>query len=166
MTRIPRGARTLKWRRHRQEKIRRWPSLNLVALMDVFTILVFFYLVHATDVEIPAGSQLVRLPDSTADQQPRKSLVVMITREDIRVQDEPVTVFGKVQDVTGNEIAELRTALEQYNPPEDNHKGNEVTILGDKSIPFALLKKVMVTCTRAGYDHISLAVLQRSLGTG
>ena len=166
MTRIPRGARTLKWRRQRQEKIRRWPSLNLVALMDVFTILVFFYLVHATDVEIPASSHLVRLPDSTADQQPRKSLVVMITRADIRVQGEPVTLLGKVQDAAGSEIEELRTALEQYMPVEGNRRGSEVTILGDKSIPFVLLKKVMVTCTRAGYDHISLAVLQRSLETG
>ena len=166
MTRIPRGARTLKWRRHRQEKIRRWPSLNLVALMDVFTILVFFYLVHATDVEIPASSHLVRLPDSTADQQPRKSLVVMITRADIRVQGEPVTLLGKVQDAAGNEITELKTALKHYIPRGDRQRGNEVTILGDKSIPFVLLKKVMVTCTRAGYDHISLAVLQRSLGAG
>jgi biopolymer transport protein ExbD len=166
MTRIPRGARTLKWRRRRQEKFRRWPSLNLVALMDVFTILVFFYLVHAADVEIPANSHLVRLPDSTADQQPRDTLVIMITRDDIRVQGEPVTVHGKVQDAAGNEITELRTVLEHYNPPEDSRRGREVTILGDKSIPFTLLKKVMVTCTRAGYDHISLAVLQRSQGTG
>ena len=166
MTRIPRGARALKWRRHRQEKIRRWPSLNLVAMMDVFTILVFFYLVHATDVEMPVSSHLVRLPDSIADQQPRNSLVVMITRDDIRVQDKPVTVLGKVQNAAGDEIAELRTVLEHYNPRKDNHRGNEVTILGDKSISFSLLKKVMVTCTRAGYDHISLAVLQRSLGSG
>jgi len=166
MTRIPRGARTLKWRRRRQEKIRRWPSLNLVALMDVFTILVFFYLVHATDVQIPASSHLVRLPDSTADQQPRNTLVVMITRDDIRVQGDPVTVLGKVQGSADSEIAELKTVLEHYVPVEDNRKGGEVTILGDKSIPFAVLKKVMVTCTRAGYDHISLAVLQRPAGTG
>lgn len=166
MTRIPRGARTLKWRRQRQEKIRRWPTLNLVALMDVFTILVFFYLVHATDVEIPATSHLVRLPDSTADRQPRATVVVMITSEDIRVQGEPVTVLGKVENAAGSEIAELRTVLEQYNPVEHDRRGSEVTILGDKSIPFALLKKVMVTCTRAGYDHISLAVLQRSVPAG
>jgi biopolymer transport protein ExbD len=166
MTRIPRGARALKWRRHRQEKSRSWPTLNLVALMDVFTILVFFYLVHATDVEIPASSDLVRLPDSTAEQQPRETLVVMITRDDIRVQGEPVTVLGKIKDAAGSEIAELRTVLEHYNPPENHRRGSEVTILGDKSIPFTLLKKVMVTCTRAGYDHISLAVLQRSVGTG
>jgi biopolymer transport protein ExbD len=166
MTRIPRGARTLKWRRQRQEKVRRWPSLNLVALMDVFTILVFFYLVHTTDVVMPASSDLVRLPESTADQQPRETVVVTITRDAIRVQGEVVAVLGKVTDAAGSEIAELRTVLEQTHPQQDQREGREVTILGDKSISFALLKKVMVTCTRAGYDHISLAVIQKSIETG
>lgn len=164
MTRIPRGARTLKWRRQRQEKSRRWPMLNLIVLTDLFTNLVFFYLVHATDVGITATNQLVRLPESTADRQPRETIVVMITSEDIRVQGEPVIVLGKVEEVAGSEIAELRTALGHQISPEDRSKGGEVTILGDKSIPFVLLKKVLVTCTRAGYSQISLAVLQRSIG--
>jgi biopolymer transport protein ExbD len=37
-----------------------------------------------------------------------------------------------------------------------------VTILGDKDIPYRLLKKVMATCTESEYGRISLAVLQKS----
>jgi len=37
-----------------------------------------------------------------------------------------------------------------------------VTIMGDKEIPYRLLKKVMATCTASDYGQISLAVLQRS----
>ena len=33
--------------------------------------------------------------------------------------------------------------------------------LGDKAIPFRLLKKVMATCTDAAYERISLAVVQK-----
>ena len=40
--------------------------------------------------------------------------------------------------------------------------GREVTIMGDKDIPYSLLKKVMATCTAADYGQISLAVLQKS----
>ena len=164
MTRIPRGARALRWRRQHQEKNRRWPTLNLVAFMDVFTIMVFFFLVNTTEVEITTNRYLVSLPESTAEQPPRATVVVMITRSDIRVQGEPVTDLRKVAEAGGSEITALRTALVSHLSPEDHGKGREVTILGDKSIPFALLKKVMVTCTRAGFDHISLAVLQRSVG--
>ena len=67
MTRLPRGAAQFKWRRQRQQKARRWPTLNLVALMDVFTILVFFFLVHSTDSTPQAYSELVNLPESVAD---------------------------------------------------------------------------------------------------
>jgi biopolymer transport protein ExbD len=38
----------------------------------------------------------------------------------------------------------------------------EATIMGDKEIPYRLLKKVMATCTRSDYGQISLAVLQKS----
>ena len=34
--------------------------------------------------------------------------------------------------------------------------------MGDKDIPYRLLKKVMATCTGSDYGKISLAVLQKS----
>ena len=37
----------------------------------------------------------------------------------------------------------------------------EVTILGDKALPYKLLKRVMATCTAADYGQISLAVMRR-----
>ena len=37
----------------------------------------------------------------------------------------------------------------------------ELTIMGDKSIPYQVLKKIMATCTDADFGRVSLAVLQR-----
>ena len=34
--------------------------------------------------------------------------------------------------------------------------------MGDKAIPYRLLKKVMATCSASEYGQISLAVLQKS----
>ena len=45
---------------------------------------------------------------------------------------------------------------------QDDIAGREVTIMGDKDIPYRLLKKVMATCTQSEYGQISLAVLQKS----
>ena len=167
MTRIPRGATQFKWRRQRQEKARRWPTLNLVALMDVFTILVFFFLVHSVGGTPEAYSDLVKLPESVADQQPRDAPVVMITRDNILLQGEPVVTVNAVMHATRGEIRALHTALQaQLAPDTPAVAGREVTIMGDKSIPFELLNRVMQTCTRAGYGNISLSVLQRSPGAG
>ncbi len=38
--------------------------------------------------------------------------------------------------------------------------------MGDKAIPYRLLKKVMATCTQSGFGRISLAVLQKPLEEG
>ena len=37
----------------------------------------------------------------------------------------------------------------------------EATIMGDREIPYRVLKQVMAACGRAGYERISLAVLQK-----
>jgi len=34
--------------------------------------------------------------------------------------------------------------------------------MGSKDIPYQLLKKVMASCTEAGYGKISLAVMQKA----
>jgi len=168
MTRIPRGASQFKWRRQRQEKARRWPSLNLVALMDVFTILVFFFLVHSVDSAPDASNTHVNLPESIADRQPRDTPIVTITRESILLQGEPVVAVDTVMHASRGEINALRTALQGQLAQDATPAGAalEVTIMGDKSIPFELLNRVMLTCRQAGYGSISLAVLQRPSGAG
>jgi biopolymer transport protein ExbD len=166
MTRIPRGAAQFKWRRQRQQKSRRWPTLNLVALMDVFTILVFFFLVHSADGGSEAGNQLVELPESIAAQEPRDTLVVMITRDTILLQGEPVVAIDHVM-ASADGIKSLHVALQAQlvgDAPADT--GREVTIMGDRSVSFEILNRVMQTCKRAGYGSISLAVLQRTPEAG
>jgi biopolymer transport protein ExbD len=119
-------------------------ALNLVSLMDIFTILVFFLLVNSSDVETLPNTKDIQLPESIAEDKAKESVVIMIGEEDILVQGEAVVKVANVLATTGN-IA-----------------GREVTIMGDKDIPYRLLKKVMATCTESDYGRISLAVLQKS----
>jgi len=37
----------------------------------------------------------------------------------------------------------------------------EVTIMGDKSTPYSVLKKIMLTCSEAQYGKVSFAVVER-----
>jgi biopolymer transport protein TolR len=162
MTRIPRGAAQFKWRRQRQEKARRRPVLNLVALMDVFTILVFFFLVHSPDSAPQAYSERVMLPESIADQSPGDTPVVTITPDTILLQGEPVVSVDALLRASDG-VSALHTALQAELATE---AAPELTIVGDRSIPFALLDRVLRICTQAGYGNISLSVLQRTTGAG
>jgi biopolymer transport protein ExbD len=41
-------------------------------------------------------------------------------------------------------------------------ESREVTILSHKTVPFKVLRKIMSSCTYAGYEKISLAVIQKA----
>lgn len=143
-------------------------GLNLVSLMDIFTILVFFLLVNSSDVEVLPNAKDIQLPESIAEEKAKETVVILIGDEDIIVQGVPVAKVKDVMKMQGNDIPALRQALLSQNDrvlrkeAQDDIVGREVTIMGDKDIPYRLLKKVMATCTESEYGQISLAVLQKS----
>lgn len=167
MTRMPRGAAQLKWRRQRQEKSRRWPTLNLVALMDAFTILVFFFLANSTGDTPQAYDGFVKLPESVADQPPRDTPILTITRDHILLQGEAVATIDATLQESPGVVKALHIALQaQLAPDAGKDEQHELTIMGDRSTPFEVLNRVMHICTQAGYSDIALSVLQRPTGAG
>ncbi len=143
-------------------------ALNLVSLMDIFTILVFFLLVNSSDVETLPNAKDLQLPESIAEDKAKETVVILIGETDIIVQGTPVAKVANVMATKGNDIPALRKALLSQNDrvlrraAQAEVAGREVTIMGDKDIPYRLLKKVMATCTKSDYGRISLAVLQKS----
>jgi biopolymer transport protein ExbD len=142
--------------------------LNLVSLMDIFTILVFFLLVNSSDVEVLPNAKDVQLPESIAEEKAKESVVILIGDQDILLQGAVVARVADVMRLQGNEIPALKQALLAQNSrslrreTRDDIANREVTIMGDKDIPYRLLKKVMATCSASDYGRISLAVLQKS----
>src|SRR5210317_1181889 len=143
-------------------------TLNLVSLMDIFTILVFFLLVNSSEVEVLPNDKDIQLPESIAEEKAKETVVIIIGDEDIIVQGTPVAKVSDVMATRGNDIPALRQALLSQNDrvlrreAQDDIAGREVTIMGDRDISYRLLKKVMATCTASEFGQISLAVLQKS----
>jgi biopolymer transport protein ExbD len=144
------------------------PSFNMVSLMDIFTILVFFLLANSGEGEVLPSTRNIELPESIAEQKPRQNVVVMVTATEILVQGSRVISVNDVENSKGLVIEPLKAALERQNQRRilrgaaDKAKPLEVTIMGNKLIPYRLLKKVMATSTEAGFGKISLAVMQKA----
>ena len=66
-------------RRSKQKNNRRGTSLNLVSLMDIFTILVFFLMVNSSEVEVLQSNSDIKLPDSSSEQRPKDRLTISVT---------------------------------------------------------------------------------------
>ena len=66
-------------------------DMNLVALIDIFTILIFF-LMSSTGIEVLSSARAVKLPESTAEKTPRETVVITVSATDIVVDGRKVAV--------------------------------------------------------------------------
>ena len=146
----------------------RVPKMPLTSLMDVFTILVFFLLVNSAATEVLETPKRIVLPDSVVEDKPRETVVIFVSPEEVTVQGEAVIRVAEIAASAGEEIAPIGDRLAELSESVIGvstravSQSQEVTILADKSVPFDVLKKVMSTCTRRGYERISLAVMQKA----
>jgi biopolymer transport protein ExbD len=143
-------------------------GLNLVSLMDVFTILVFFLLVNSSSSDVMEPPKNIKLPDSSVEAKPRETVIVMITPEKILVQGEPVISTQEVIDSKTAIIDAVKQRLLLQKKKvlgistKTVSQSKEVTVLAHRTVPFHLMKKVMASCTSAGYGKISMAVIQKA----
>ncbi len=148
-----------------RSKPREDAELNLIPLIDIMSVLVAFLLIYSTEVEVVQNSKGIEIPQSTAEVKPQSSVVVMITRDHIFVQGEPVTTIAEVQSSTTALVEPLREVLERpmlaSTSSDADMSAREVTVIADKSLPFDIVKRVMATCSSSSYGKISLAVLQK-----
>lgn len=151
-----------------KKRARRIPELNLVSLMDIFTILVFFLLVNSSNIEVLPNPDAMQLPESLAQQLPRETPVLMVTERELLVGGTRVMALDAALRAPGPVLQDLKTLLQQLPLRAVAGGGQtrgEINIMADREIPYSLLKKVMVTCTDARFSKISLAVTQRVPGT-
>jgi len=145
-------------------------DMNLVSLIDVFTILIFFLLSSASGVETLVSPKTVKLPLANAEQAPKETVVLVVGGDEILAEGRRVVgvaeVLASADDLIPGLKAELdmlatRKAVRAENRDRIASEGQAITILGDKDIPYRLLRKVMVTCASAGFGDVAFAVRNR-----
>ncbi len=143
-------------------------SLNLIPMLDVLSVLVFFLLFHSFNGDMP--EQRLVLPDSVVETKPRGTVVISVTPESVIVQGEAVMKTPDLFDDRIGTVPEITERLEQIERSMNRintktvaeTETREITLLADKKIPFKVLKKIMTSCTASGYGKISLAVIQKA----
>ncbi len=159
------SKRARRMQRHHQR--RKQPALNLVSLMDIFTILVFFLLVNSSNSQQIPSSKDLRLPTSVAKKVPKETLVIAITERNILVQGRSVAEVGQVLASEEVFIPNLKKELSFHASKglfannEAKKRGRAVTIMGDEKLPYELLRKILATCRQANYTQVAFAAMQK-----
>jgi biopolymer transport protein TolR len=144
----------------------------LIPFIDMMTILVVFLLAHTAEVDILPNTKNISIPQSLSDRKPSAAVVVMVTKDSVYVDG---NLVGSIADVVANRgpvFLPLKTALMAQNDRilsaarQTDIAKREVTIMGDKSIPYSVLKRIMLTCSDAEYGKVSFAVVERERAAG
>jgi biopolymer transport protein ExbD len=156
----------LQKRAERRNRNKTMLDMNLVSLIDVFTILIFFLLSNSGGVETLPSPKAVMLPESLAQTSPRDTVVVVVSATEILVDGRKVANVADVIDAAGDLIEPLKIELDlqakrQVIRKENEAQSRRLTIMGDKDIPYRLLRKIMATSARANFSDVSFAVRQR-----
>jgi biopolymer transport protein TolR len=149
-----------------QKRIKGQANLSLTSLMDIFTILVFFLLVSSSNPSKLPDVKNLKLPNSVAETDPKDTLTIMVTRDDVLVQNMKVASVNDIKALKADLIPSLASEL-KYRASKTvailNERGipeREVTILGDEKTPYTVVRKIMATCSENDYAKISFAVVR------
>lgn len=151
-------------RQHSRSK--KQPSFNIVSLMDIFTILVFFLLVNTSDITPLPNPKGIEMPESIAETTPHESVVVMLSNENVLLQGKEVLSVEELMKEDSLQVTlfieMLKKLANEVVPVSEEDPEREVTIMGDKEVPYKVLDRVMRLCaSHAGFSKISLSVIQK-----
>ena len=153
-------------KRHRQRR-HGANHFALIPFIDMMTILVVFLLAHTAEVDILPNTKNISIPQSLSDRKPSAAVVVMVTKDSLYVDGKPVGTVAQLVANPGPVFAPLKAALMAQSDlilrdaQKTDISKREVTIMGDRSTPYSVLKKIMLTCSDAEYGKVSFAVVER-----
>jgi biopolymer transport protein ExbD len=145
--------------------------LNLVALIDILTNILFFLLVSYASQELQLQqAQKVKLPSSFVSQQLKMATMVSLSDEELKVEQVMLAKVqrGKIEaPMEGDKIVPLYNKLNTLRAmrrsatrgPSEND--DVVLLLCDKQVPFTMLSKVLRTAAMAGYPNFRFAVMRK-----
>ena len=170
---MARESRRVKRMKRHYARNKKSVSLNIVALIDIFTVMLFFLIMYTdASTEIVPINKSIKLPESISDQIPKENILIVVNTTEITIQGMTVadtrTLNDTKQTIIDPVLKELnrqKDILRSKNMTDEDIRKYGITIMGDKEISFQLLKRIMTTAGEADFSNISLAVLQKSLGT-
>jgi biopolymer transport protein ExbD len=150
-----------------------YADLNLTSMVDMLTILVVFLLqTFSASGELLTVSKNIVLPEAQNFKDLERAEVVGISKDGVTLAGRPVATAEELEkDGVDWKISELHDQLVTLKNnykllhPSEEFPGM-VIVQADRGVDFKMVKKVLYTCTMAGYRNVNFAVNQRAKSSG
>ena len=151
-------------------------SLNITSMMDMFTIILVFLLKSfgsgSVELKVPKN---IELPSSTSNKAPVNVVSIIVDKSSIVLEDKYVVdhVNGQIPsrylDDNNLEIIPLYNKLLDYAnrqkdlvPEKAKKISGKILLQMDKNLSFALLRQIMYTAGKAGFDNFKFLSIKSS----
>ena len=134
---------------------------QLTSLIDVMTILLVFLIksfsVEGNLVSLPENMEL---PLSTSPKPPRQVYTLDITKEAVLAEDTRIVSLEQIGEGDSLLIEPLYNWMKKEHLKLDSALNTELLIQCDRDILFSYIKKVMYSCSKAGFSDFSVLVIR------
>jgi biopolymer transport protein ExbD len=147
-----------------------WASLNLTAMVDIFTTLVVFLLANFSATgEILFMTKEISLPKAQATAEILRAPVISISSSAVSLEGERVYFTEEASRADVSTLSDITYQLQEIRKTEEilrpggQFKGT-VVLQCDEKIEFNVIRKVMYAAAAAGYIDINYAVISKGRG--
>ena len=144
-------------------------------MVDMLTILVVFLLqTFSASGELLSVQKNITLPEAINYHDLEVAPIIAIAKDAVTLNGENKADANELNKDSSidwkipqlhDDLVVLKNNFKLLHPNPEDWKGI-VIVQADKSIDFKILKKVMYTCSVAGYNNVNFAVNQRGKGGG
>jgi biopolymer transport protein ExbD len=154
--------KALSFSRNKEDEISSTFRPQITSLVDVMAILLVFLIKNfSVQGELITPSADLQLPVSTSKKPVKPMFSIELTRNSILSDGEKITDIAVFKENDSLTIPLLYDwMLIQKAKITDSTQSKEVLIQSDRDNEFNILKRVMYTCSKAGFDDFSILVLQ------
>jgi biopolymer transport protein ExbD len=149
-----------------------YAELNLTSMVDMLTILVVFLLqTFSASGELLTVQKNIVLPEAQNFTDLEQAPIIAVSKDSVTLDGRPVADAGELnaENTADWKITklhdELVTLKNNYKllHPSDEFKGM-VIVQADRNVDFKVVKKVMYSCSMAGYMNVNFAIQQKGKG--
>jgi biopolymer transport protein ExbD len=149
-----------------------YAELNLTAMVDMLTMLVVFLLQSfSASGELVSVQKNIVLPDAQNFKDLEAAPIITVSKDVVTLDGRVVanaeqlnaenTADWKIPDLH-DQLVTLKNNYKLLHPSEPFQ--GQVIVQADKNVDFKVIKKVMYSCSVAGYMNVNFAVNQKAKG--
>ena len=135
---------------------------QMTSLIDILTLLLVF-LIQSFNAEgtLVTQSPDLELPVSSSNESPAPSLTIEVTRTDVESEGQKLAAIDSFKSSKDMLIGNVfKWLLSEKSRVSDTSSHKPIIIQCDKELEFNIVKRVLFTCSKAGYSDFSVLVVE------